>query len=144
IDAFYVLGQLWERPALAAAISSPGGAQFVATMVAAQRPVAATEAASAPKPQEPDAKDLLDRLNKLPVGWGARTFPALGDVSLVRFLGFYVSFLAGLAITASSAVFGAPFWFDLLQRLIQIRGTGAKPQSNREREEAEAAPMQPA
>jgi hypothetical protein len=34
-------------------------------------------------------------------------------------------------VTASTAVFGAPFWFDLLQRLVQIRGTGIKPAADR-------------
>jgi hypothetical protein len=34
---------------------------------------------------------------------------------------------SGLLITASSALFGAPFWFDLLQHLVELRGTGPKP-----------------
>jgi len=143
IDAFYVLGQLWERPALAAAISSPGGAELVAAL----RPVAGQAGGEAPGPASaasagsagPGAKELLERLNTLPVGWGTREFPAWGAVAPMKFVGFYVSFLVGLAITASSAVFGAPFWFDLLQRLIQIRGTGARPPVNRDREMAEAA-----
>jgi hypothetical protein len=153
IDAFYVLGQLWQRPALAAAISAPGGADLVAALVAEQQPepgvaapaagAAPAAAAAAPGPQEhagkPSPKDLLDRLNALPVGWGTRPFPAWGGVSPMQFFGFYASFLAGLAVTASSAVFGAPFWFDLLQRLIQIRGTGARPQANRQREVVQAA-----
>ena len=33
----------------------------------------------------------------------------------------------GWTITATSALFGAPFWFDWLQTLVQLRGTGAKP-----------------
>ncbi|MDR3436701.1 hypothetical protein [Telmatospirillum sp.] len=33
----------------------------------------------------------------------------------------------GLLATAISLVFGAPFWFDLLQRFVQLRGTGAAP-----------------
>jgi hypothetical protein len=144
IDAFYVLGQLWERPALAAAISAPGGADLVAALVAAQRgePEEGAPSAAAPGAQKgaakPGARDLLDRLNALPVGWGTREFPGWSSVAPLKFIGFYVSFLAGLAVTASSAVFGAPFWFDLLQRLTQIRGTGARPQVNRQREEAQA------
>ena len=34
---------------------------------------------------------------------------------------------AGWLVTASSALFGSPFWFDLLQRMVQLRGTGKKP-----------------
>ncbi|MCW3473753.1 hypothetical protein [Limobrevibacterium gyesilva] len=33
----------------------------------------------------------------------------------------------GWAITASAALFGAPFWFDTLQRFVQLRGTGPAP-----------------
>ena len=37
--------------------------------------------------------------------------------------------VAGWLITAGTTLFGAPFWFDLLQRAVQLRGTGAKPQA---------------
>jgi hypothetical protein len=33
----------------------------------------------------------------------------------------------GWLVTAAAALFGAPFWFDLLQRLVNLRGTGTKP-----------------
>ncbi|HEV7814847.1 MAG TPA: hypothetical protein VGP06_07060 [Janthinobacterium sp.] len=36
--------------------------------------------------------------------------------------------LLGVLITASTAMFGAPFWFDMLQRLVQLRGAGPKPE----------------
>jgi hypothetical protein len=35
--------------------------------------------------------------------------------------------LVGWLITASSALLGAPFWFDLLQKLIQVRDTPKSP-----------------
>ena len=57
----------------------------------------------------------------LPVGWEA--FPPAPDQRLLIQLG-------GWIITASSALFGAPFWFDLLQRMVQLRGTGNKPTSS--------------
>jgi hypothetical protein len=34
-------------------------------------------------------------------------------------------------ITAATTLFGAPFWFDLLQRAVQMRGTGSKPDDKR-------------
>jgi hypothetical protein len=37
--------------------------------------------------------------------------------------------LAGWAISALAMTLGAPFWFDLLAKLIKIRGSGAKPES---------------
>jgi hypothetical protein len=35
--------------------------------------------------------------------------------------------LLGLALTAAAAAMGAPFWFDLLNRLVNLRTTGPKP-----------------
>jgi hypothetical protein len=35
--------------------------------------------------------------------------------------------LAGFIMTALAVSLGAPFWFDLLGRLVNLRGTGAKP-----------------
>lgn len=60
----------------------------------------------------------LDQLQALPVGWAGRQLDTPAQVATMAL---------GLIITASSALFGAPFWFDLLQHLVQLRGTGAKP-----------------
>jgi len=35
--------------------------------------------------------------------------------------------IAGWLITALMDSFRAPFWFDLLKRLMNVRGAGAKP-----------------
>lgn len=35
--------------------------------------------------------------------------------------------VAGWVVTAFAAVLGAPFWFDLLGKLVKLRGSGAKP-----------------
>jgi hypothetical protein len=37
---------------------------------------------------------------------------------------------AGWLVTASTTLFGAPFWFDLLQRAVQLRSTGTRPDDN--------------
>jgi len=73
---------------------------------------AATVAASASKPE--NAADALRALNALPVGW---TEPP-ASIALA---------LGGWLVTAISVLFGGPFWFDLLQRLVNLRGTGSKP-----------------
>lgn len=61
---------------------------------------------------------VVDQLWALPIGW--RTFPPLLDV------GFALQ-ASGWLISASTTLFGAPFWFDILQRAINLRSTGAKP-----------------
>lgn len=53
-----------------------------------------------------------------PIGW--RQFPPAFDSQ-------FVMNVAGWLLTASTALFGAPFWFDLMKKTVQVRGTGAKP-----------------
>ena len=52
--------------------------------------------------------------------------------------------LPGWLLTGLAVSIGAPFWFDLLQKLLRVRATGVKPNSNGDRaavlERAQAAP----
>jgi hypothetical protein len=64
----------------------------------------------------------LQALFSLPIGW--TSFPPVLDAS-------FALQVAGWLVTASTTLFGAPFWFDLLQRAVQMRGTGAKPDERR-------------
>jgi hypothetical protein len=59
---------------------------------------------------------ILSELQKLPIGWTQLPSPY---ECLTHLLGWF--------ITATSALFGAPFWFDLLQKLTQLRGNAGKP-----------------
>jgi len=123
IDAFYVLDQLWKRPEMAAAVVSPASAQLIAAGATPADAAASQAAALTPR-------DVMATLNTLPVGWAVdRKIPG-GTGAAIR---FWLWWIFGVAITASAAVFGAPFWFDLLQQLIQVRGTGAKPATHRDR-----------
>jgi hypothetical protein len=60
----------------------------------------------------------LDALWTLPIGW--QRVPNAFDAQLALSA-------AGWLLTALTALFGAPFWFDMLQRTVRIRGTGIKP-----------------
>jgi hypothetical protein len=62
----------------------------------------------------------LRQLWALPIGW--TTFPPALDSA-------FALQVAGWFVTAGTTLFGAPFWFDLLQRAVQLRTTGAKPQA---------------
>lgn len=55
----------------------------------------------------------IDALMTLPIGW--RSFPPALDDSLALSV-------VGWLLTASTALFGAPFWFDLMKRTVQVRG----------------------
>ncbi len=77
------------------------------------------------------------KLYDLPIGW---SYPAtyqealnicyekngLGNTIWIVFLGL-LSKLIGWLITAGILSFGAPFWFDLLGKLVDLRKAGKKP-----------------
>ena len=74
----------------------------------------------------------------LPIGWADDTWPKVfcrkdGCASQVMALGSLQDAgnwgvaIAGWLLTAVAVTLGAPFWFDLLGKLIKIRGSGGKP-----------------
>ena len=70
-----------------------------------------------------DAQAAVGQLQQsgLPIGWtpGYFTDHAAWWTWLVA--------VTGWLITAASTLFGAPFWFDLLQKIVQLRGSGPTP-----------------
>jgi len=70
-------------------------------------------------PPGPNAHDALSMLDQLPIGWGHPPERYLDVVYMIP----------GWLITASSSLFGAPFWFGLLGKITNLRGTGEKPAS---------------
>jgi hypothetical protein len=66
--------------------------------------------------------ETLRQMWALPIGW--TSFPPKFDSA-------FALQVAGWLITAGTTLFGAPFWFDILQRAVQMRSTGAKPQAAR-------------
>jgi len=88
-----------------------------------------------------DAKAAL-QLN-LPFGWNTAYFKTLfppGDF-WDGLLGILAK-ITGLAATVFAMMMGAPFWFDLLNKVSNLRGTGNKPASSSGAGDAPAAPTQ--
>jgi hypothetical protein len=77
--------------------------------------------------------DLEKKVRPLPIGLTSATFDFLFSASTLKWLltlaGFWwaLTKLAGLTITALAISLGAPFWFDILQKFMNVRGTGTKP-----------------
>jgi hypothetical protein len=100
IDAIHIAKVLWQQPWLAKGL----------TAVPMDNPAAAMA--------------QFDKLG-LPLGWTgwpvgqyfSENLPLLG----------WLSALVGWLITALATLFGAPFWFDLLQRVTRLRGSGPAP-----------------
>jgi hypothetical protein len=72
-----------------------------------QQPSLAAHLHDAPGALDPA---LFDAMMALPIGW--TRFPPV----------------AGWCVTASTALFGAPFWFDLMQRVVRMRSSGTRPE----------------
>ncbi len=84
-----------------------------------QNPALAAQIKAAPTALDAEA---LRQLWAMPIGWSS--FPPQLNAA-------FALQVAGWFITAGTTLFGAPFWFDLLQRAVQLRSTGAKPQPAR-------------
>lgn len=82
-----------------------------------QQPALAAQITAAPTALD---HQTIEQLLALPIGWSR--FPPVFD-------GAFLLQVAGWFITTASALFGAPFWFSTLQKIMQLRGTGAKPEA---------------
>ena len=79
-----------------------------------------------PASDETQAPALLHQLDTtLPVGWPYGVFLDKNS-AWIGWGAFWLAFL-GWLITALSTLFGAPFWFDLLQTVIRLKGSGPSP-----------------
>jgi hypothetical protein len=87
------------------------------------RPMLARTIASDPNLKPLAAFKQLEELG-VPIGWTAQRFSELGSPSGLEVL-------LGWLATAAATLFGAPFWFDALERLVRIKGTGPSPAEKR-------------
>jgi hypothetical protein len=108
--------------------------------------------AGTPTPQEAvdRARAEIDVLGALgfPLGWTnvpllsppppAHAKPLPTDIP--RDLGDGIKKLLGLLVTAAALSFGAPFWFDLLNRVTNLRAAGQPPKRTGETPEDQPAP----
>lgn len=128
VNALTVAQQLWVQPGLSASL-----AESVRQSVPPATPAAAPATVAAPgtaagqaqaDAQEQDYDKLYSLWSRsLPFGWAHVAAPQ-GSWDWAKTVAL---FLAGWMITASSTLFGAPFWFDTLQKLARIRSSGPSP-----------------
>lgn len=100
-DPVHVSELLWERPAAAAQIAN-----------------------IIPPPASDNPRDIMQFLNQIDtagtlLGWNgfAADDPRRSPIG-------FAAMVLGWLITAFATLFGASFWFDTLQRFVQLRGTG--------------------
>jgi hypothetical protein len=105
VDSVQVAQRLWKDAPVRAAVAAKAVDQADSQKVA-------------------NAVDGVEQL-KLPLGWD-KPPERIGEIA---------PRIPGWLITIAALSLGAPFWFDLLSRLVRLRGSGAKP---RERTLSEA------
>jgi hypothetical protein len=107
VDSLKVASALWHDGSLRQEAASLGD-QFAA---AGAPPNAAVSPGDLQKAEE--------ALRPLPIGWNSAKLPDNPWAWFVK--------AVGLLITGLALMLGAPFWFDLLSKFINIRGAGARP-----------------
>jgi len=114
VDAFHLAGTLWHVPAArAAVVADAAGATMHTTMYDALK-----DFQNEPLPLGWDHVPLSHFLSH--VTWAHLTWS--------QFAGAWA--IPGWIVTALAISLGAPFWFDLLQNLSNLRAAGPKPHSN--------------
>jgi hypothetical protein len=106
VDATRVVTTLWANPTLARALASQ------------------VELAQANRDELPK---IMAQLQELPIGPALLKPCSPAALVCVGSTGISGYNLLGWLITAVASVFGAPFWFDMLGKLVQLRGAGPKP-----------------
>jgi len=143
VDSINLTLYLWREPSV----------REILAQNASQFQLPEGEMQSNPEQALRDFRDQFSGLS-LPVGWviNDSTGSALSDINCQLFPSTQQAFgipvigtskcvappqsnnqtnillkLAGIFITALAARQGAPFWFDILKRVVNLRGTGANP-----------------
>ncbi len=93
------------------------------------------EAASQQTLDDVKLEDAAKQLD-LPLGWTL----SFGDepTQLPNDFFAWLAKFAGLALTIGAIMLGAPFWFDLLSKIMRVRATGAPPPASDARRSGEA------
>lgn len=115
-DSFMIANALYRNNALRATI-------VAAAEEAVKKPAAEASDASATHLKEINAQ--LEQLN-LPLGWWAPKDPEAPGV-IPKDVWGWLAKLFGWLFTALAISLGGPFWFDLLNKFINLRNAGKKP-----------------
>jgi hypothetical protein len=121
-NTFYVAGRLWSDNALRAQVAATAAAYHKEQIEEGDRSPAAIDGSQGGAVAA-RWNDQMKRLQEssLPIGWSADVTSMLpGDIA------GWVALLFGWLVTGLAASLGATFWFDVLGKALQIRGTGPR------------------
>ena len=111
VDTTHITKSLWQNPIMRQGL-----------VTAAEGYIAE---AKSPEEIDKSISDLQKRIERLdlPIGW-------YGDLLPNNFLG-WISKVIGILLTTIAISLGAPFWFDILNKFMKIRGTGPIPEKTK-------------
>jgi hypothetical protein len=118
-DSFAIGQRLWKDTALRQAVVAQATKTANDTQATCAKP-----ASTGANPTPADiAGKCLDQVKELalPLGWSKATSPHGWAIP---------GKAAGLLLTAFAILLGAPFWFDLLGKVAQLKGAGATPKTD--------------
>lgn len=120
-DTLQVAKSLWQQPTMRAAVGDNAQAVF-------DQLTRTKDAAGNPIPGAMTEAEIRSQLTNLPLGWHHgewnRTWKPTREgfawkATMLKVL--------GMLVTAFALALGAPFWFDTLGKVVNLRGAGARP-----------------
>jgi hypothetical protein len=118
-DSFAIGQRLWKDDALRAAVVAQANQAVSSNNASCQSSTGKPEASSvAPTTKAADCVNQVKALG-LPLGWSSATSPHSVTSGIGKAL--------GLLVTIFALSLGAPFWFDLLGKVANLRSAGAPP-----------------
>jgi hypothetical protein len=134
-DTFMIGSVLARDPELRASVTAAAVARVQQPSPTDGSPPSAQDAVNRAR-TEIEALGLLG----LPMGWTGQLLPWVGVAQdtppmitdAPRDLGGWARKLIGLLVTAAALSFGAPFWFDMLNKVTNLRAAGQPPKKTGE------------
>jgi hypothetical protein len=126
VDTVHLASALWAQPNLVTNLNLESVAPASPTATAAAG--GTTQTASPDAQAANQAVAILDA--NLPVGWASgHFFEVVQNKKTIPIWKSEIFLTAcfGWLITAIATLFGAPFWFDILQGAIRLKGSGPSP-----------------
>lgn len=116
VDSIFMVEHLWKDPAVRQALAATAE-NYAVENEEIQTPEGGVDPAKAVE----YFNDQFDSLN-VPLGWETE-LPSNINGWLIKAL--------GIILSAGAATQGAPFWFDILKKLVNVRGSGANPEEKK-------------
>jgi hypothetical protein len=135
VDTLRITRELWENPAARSELVRAATEMVQAT---GDKDVKAQLAAIKAAPTAEERAKLQEKLNlqvgsaaeaaqraAIPLGWSRKQIEEIRNWTVFDF----AAKVAGLLVTAAAIALGAPFWFDLINKMIDVRSSGRKPEA---------------